>query len=237
MTDAEYLDLCNRAFPYYEINKQYRFYHNAAHAKTVMVNCGLFRGNTPHNPAVELAACWHDTVYYPGIDGNENASAIALLYAARDMGIEKDPMVSEAMDLIKHTKIADHMSAMRIKDPSLAILLDADLSTLAAGYITFCQKQDDILLENFVDPKDLISKRSASANFLGRLMCSRKFIYHTAEGRARCEETARDNITKYIKTYAPTFVIQHSNLINSKRSRGINNEQNQESIRIINTGR
>ena len=215
MKDADYKLLCEKAADYYQMHAQYRYYHNFSHAANVLVQCGFLQSKD--NPALDLAAIWHDAVYYPGSSGNESASAVALYYEARNINEHKNPIVEEAMSLIKGTTIDHHLTKKRVKGDQ-AVLLDADLSSLAADYLEFCFNQDNILKENFVEFSNVKVKRPMSAMFLAKFLTARKFIYHTKEARLKFEDIAKENITKYCTQYYPDF---KSNLINSNITTGL----------------
>lgn len=183
-------------------------YHNFEHAKNV-VAVVKFLMQRPSD-ALLLAALWHDAVYIPRAknDANEYASSAVLNYEfekLRKAGVsdlEDEEMVGAACGMIERTRLSVHLMHIEFwdcqpggKNESSAILLDADLSSLAAPYEVFVQNQRNIILENFAD----VNKAShvASANFLSGLAMVRRKIFHTPIARSAFEDLAQANIERY----------------------------------------
>ena len=183
---THFRDKMSRAKVWYDFG--YRPYHNLDHAKHVLKVCKLICfGNI--SKELEYAAVFHDAVYIPGFFGNEEASAQALIneYPRQDF-------IKTSAELIRRTAITYHLSDTRLYG-DIAVLLDADLSSLAADYATFKQNQINILNENGLDetPENL----GKSSKFLVKIRYVREFIYHTDYGRANFEKSACENIAKF----------------------------------------
>lgn len=181
----------------------YRPYHNFAHVNVVQIYCNRISDN---DPALELAALYHDAIYIPGFYANEDASSDVLGNDAkklRNMGYEiDDAIIKCAQMFISHTTIKDHLIDDSLLDWTTPleqkhhILLDADLSSLSLSWKEFLDNQQNIILENFGNTETDLVKQ---AKFLNQFLSCRKYIYHTKYFRHFHEETARENIKQLIK--------------------------------------
>jgi predicted metal-dependent HD superfamily phosphohydrolase len=187
------------ASDWYNFDSRTKKYHNLHHALDVVK--AVYELTEMPSLALLFAAKWHDAVYVPkaGGDSNERCSSAALnvcYQKQREFESQENMMVIEgAQDLIVNTDVATHLSTERIPQSDLAILLDADLSSLAADWPVFIQNQKDIISENFGTwPKDQL----ASAAFLKQFLTVRTSIYHTDKARELWEADARQNILKYL---------------------------------------
>lgn len=192
--------LIDEARRWYDFNHTIRKYHNWDHANRVANNCLTLTDCNPSN-AVIIAAWWHDAVYVPGAgsDANERCSAAALGMAAKQID-KKNPLtaslkeaVNLAQSLIQYTTIEYHLHDKKIGG-DLAILLDADLGSLADPYIDFMYTQENIVVEAGGNISDYKEK---SAEFLHQFLTCREFIYHTDYAREHWEKAARMNIARY----------------------------------------
>ena len=194
-------DILNAAArSYYDFNEDGRPYHNWDHAVSVIRYVG-----SDANLSVMLAAMWHDAIYIPRGKANEQASSDALTYEWIKNGItEYIPILHAANKLIESTTVDNHLRKDALDPKSdLALLLDADLSSLGAPYDVFVNNQSNIILENGGDPNKMES-RVLCGNFLQAFLTCRPFIYHTDHFRDMFESHANENITKYIATKGST---------------------------------
>jgi predicted metal-dependent HD superfamily phosphohydrolase len=192
------IELTAKAKSYYDIMAEIRFYHNLEHANNVAKAAHTLTNNEP-SLALLIAALWHDAVYFPnaGSDANERCSSAALCNEARkiarsvELSKEVKDSVNKAQDMIEYTSVKNHLYHGRIGG-ELGILLDADLSSLAAPYGKFVENQHNIIRENGGAITAETCKQSAE--FLMHFLTCRKHIYHTEKGRELWEEKARKNI-------------------------------------------
>lgn len=197
--------LSESSLEYYSFGRPYRYYHNIDHITHVIDSSTLIASaETPYcyDVSLLLAAQWHDAVYIPGAGEavNEFASAAALQHTWTRFGITADPRILERAKLmIGNTSIATHLrSENLVGNRSLQILLDADLSSLAADYDDFVDNQAAIIMENNGNPEDKDSRAKCGA-FLTMLANARPYIFHTETGRHWFEAKAHNNIQKYVK--------------------------------------
>lgn len=187
-------ELIERSTKYWSFNP--RTYHNLNHRDQVMYTLIGEMELVTLPGSVILAAAWHDAVYYPGAgaDANERASAAALKQEFMAMNTDHQQhmgTVTEAMRLIGQTAIQVHLTPDHVTDYNLALLLDADLRSLALPYEEFLKNQENIVAENYGQWPD---DRRRAAEFLK--LFTRQFIYHTDAGRRLWEEKARQNIAR-----------------------------------------
>jgi predicted metal-dependent HD superfamily phosphohydrolase len=181
-----------KAFVRYSVNADIRKYHNFGHAMAV-VNQVEILSNGQSSLELVLAALYHDAIYMPGAPGNEEQSAEVLGIDAEEAGISMYA-VERSQDMIRATKISDHMTNKRLIG-SQAILMDADLYSLSVPYSEFVQNQHNIIQEN---GGELVPENfKKSAEFLTKLAYSRDKLYHTDGARYRWEEFAQSNIRKW----------------------------------------
>lgn len=199
MKESNWIFLCNEAAPYYVFNAGGRPYHNGNHAMQVLDNCKLIVGEKMPSDSLMLAALWHDAVYIPGAPNgtNEDASAAALDYAWR-CGMIDEPIeiLTTARHLIGETRVSNHLSSRNIDIVNdLAILLDADLASLAAPYEEFFDNQENIFGENLGFNQEHQAKQR---EFIARFLTCRPNIYHTQRARELWEDAARANIKQFV---------------------------------------
>lgn len=170
-----------------------RFYHTIDHANKVLANCRLLSSTISNS--LQIAAMWHDAVYIPGAEVglNEKMSAAAMRYQARGPAQKQlGFIVDSAAELITRTSIAYHLSTNALSG-ELAVLLDADIQSLAVPYEEFRKNQANIASEYMVE---------VTPAFLQKLVGSRKFLYHTRTGRELWESDAQANIARFTKEYS-----------------------------------
>lgn len=193
--------LMSKAEEYYRHMEKSKFYHNYEHALFVVEMVKKLTTSPSH--ALLLAAMYHDAVYIPkaGSDANERCSAALLenIYdkyrrlELRDHEVNEN-IINHATDLIRNTHVTNHLSSIRLEG-DLAILLDADLSSLAVDYLSFRTNQNRIIIENYgIVERD----NQKSKEFLKQFLTCREFIYHTDKAREIFESQARKNIQQYI---------------------------------------
>lgn len=188
----------NSADSFYNILGGSRKYHSLNHSERVVGTVAKLTGSL--SPELILAAKWHDAIYIPGSKVNEEASADALLYTYKIYETfipNSSEMFQRAADLIRKTTVSHHLVEETRFDGDLALLLDADLVSLADDYDAFIDTQEQILIENKKPKTDL----KDSAEFLCQFQSAREFIYHTERGRELFEKKAQKNIDRIISEY------------------------------------
>lgn len=156
----------------------HRRYHDLAHARQVVAHATDLAGSR----ACLIAAWFHDAVYEPSAADNEERSARLL-----EATLPDDAATAEAARLVRLTATHDPAA----NDVQGQILTDADLAILGAQPDTYDRYAAAVRAEYGHVPED--AWREGRAAVLRRFL-ERPWIYHTAEGRARWEVRARDNV-------------------------------------------
>src|SRR5262245_31364188 len=103
-----------------------RYYHTLEHVARVLETAERLSNHVRELAAVRLAAWYHDAVYDPRANDNEERSAEMARAALNALAIAP-PLVDRVVQLILATKT--HLTDC---DPDAAVLLDADLAILGA---------------------------------------------------------------------------------------------------------
>lgn len=172
-----------------------RHYHNLDHIAALLDLLDRHGDSVRNRDALELAIFFHDAVYVPTRSDNEAASAILARQRLTNLGIDAD-LVAEVERLILATRHGTS-SADAGSDPDLALLLDLDLSILAADRATYTAYAEAIRREYAVVPDAIYrpGRRRILAEFLARPR-----IYATPHLHDLWESTARANLEWEIAT-------------------------------------
>jgi predicted metal-dependent HD superfamily phosphohydrolase len=166
--------------------QEHRAYHNLLHVEDVLLRIEELEPPREHELALALAAWFHDAVYQPDRDDNEERSAYAAYDALEQVG-GSPALIAEVVRLIRLTATHDPDA----DDVAGAVLSDADLAILGAArdrYVTYSKG----IREEYVHvPHD--AYRAGRARVLRRFL-ERPSIYRTDFGRAHWEQSARENI-------------------------------------------
>lgn len=163
-----------------------RFYHNLAHIQQVLGTIEQMRTQAINFPAIQLAAWFHDVIYNPRANDNEERSAE---YAEISLKAVKLPisLIEPVKLLILDTKT--HQA--HPDDIDSQILLDADLAILGASepeYLNYAQA----IHQEYSWMPDKIYK-SGRQHFLQNIL-QRERIYFTELLCIKLEEKARRNM-------------------------------------------
>jgi predicted metal-dependent HD superfamily phosphohydrolase len=166
-------------------SERHRHYHTLQHLRECLAHCDAAATLARHPAEVELALWFHDAVYDPRRDDNEERSAqwAARAVLAAGCGPEVARRV-EALVLATRTHDASD-------DPDTQVVLDIDLAILGAGPARFAQYEGQIRAEYAHVPEAEFRRRRAQllAGFLARPK-----IYSTAAFGAALEQQARSNL-------------------------------------------
>lgn len=196
-TGIDYRQLLNAAK--YQLDEPGRKYHNWDHTLRVHKACRDILGEDGIDESLFLAAFFHDVIYVPGADENEEQSCEHLEWSLRRLGYLSPgpnslaPYVERAQRLIMCTKVYQHLSPSFYSDDPLSyVLLDADLEGFAEpDYEKFAQTQIRIIEERGFQATH--ENRTKSSEFLKKFL-EKPHIYHTKYARDNWEARARHNI-------------------------------------------
>jgi predicted metal-dependent HD superfamily phosphohydrolase len=146
-----------------------------------------------HELALALAAWFHDAVYQPDRDDNEERSAYVAYDALEQAGASPD-LMADVMRLIRLT--ASHSPAP--DDIAGLVLCDADLSILGAPRDKYVQYARDIRQEYVHVP---VTDYHAGRGHVLRTFLNRAHIYQTPFAREQWEAQARSNIAAELSCF------------------------------------
>ena len=164
-----------------------RFYHTWDHVLDCLEK---LRGFADADGAAFLALLFHDAVYVAGRDDNEAKSAAL---ARRTLEPHLPPR--ELADVERMILATQHHALESDDDPRVAVVLDVDLSILGAPWPQYRAYADGVRREYAMPPERFDAARAA---FLSKLLQA-PAIFHTAEGRARWEAAARENVARELR--------------------------------------
>lgn len=164
----------------------HRRYHTATHLRAVLRHLDTLAGHARDATAVELAAWFHDAVYDPTAQDNEERSATLAERLLPPAGVPA-AQIAEVARLVRLT--TDHHPAS--DDPDGAVLCDADLAVLAGAPQEYATYAAEVRQEYGFVPNDAF--REGRAAVLRRLLAL-PHLFHTPHGAAHWERTARYNL-------------------------------------------
>ena len=181
-------NLTNKVF--LEIVKFYsrenRYYHNLLHIQRVLDVANTLRYLANNFPSVEMAAWFHDVIYDPQSNNNEERSAKLASDYLINLNVPQTT-IHHVVSMILHTK--NHHASLENIDSK--ILLDADLSILGAEESEYRAYAQAIRHEYFwlSQAEYQVGRQRVLQDFL-----QRDRIYFTENAFQRFELQARENI-------------------------------------------
>ncbi len=182
-----------------------RVYHTLAHIGHVLKHVDVLAASVPPLPqsqhlALTLAGWFHDVIYDPHRNDNEEQSAHWMTRELQFLRIPT-PIMTQTQHLILTTRSHE----ARADDLPAQILLDADLSILGAPADVYARYATAIRQEYAFVPEDAYhaGRQTVIERFL-----SRPKIFHTPLAVAQLENQARLNLTEEIRTLS-TPLHQH----------------------------
>lgn len=174
----------------------HRAYHNLMHIEDVLLRVEELEPPDEDELALALAAWFHDAVYQPGKDDNEDRSAYVAYDALEQIGA--DPaLIAEVVRLVRLTAQHDPEP----DDRAGQVLSDADLAILAAPRDRYEQYARAIRQEYIQVPE---AEYCAGRVKVLQQFLERPSIFRTEYGREHWEAAARDNIAAEIKELKTT---------------------------------
>jgi predicted metal-dependent HD superfamily phosphohydrolase len=165
----------------------HRHYHTLTHIAQLLQFLEE-HGGASDRDAVSLAILFHDVMYDPASRDNEEESAELAALRLTALGFSA-PLVAKVDRYIRATRHS--LPARQHDDPDLNLLLDLDLSILAASPERYRAYAQAIREEYRAVPQDVYvaGRRAVLEGFLAR-----KQIYLTERLRALWEASARANL-------------------------------------------
>lgn len=181
-------EICSR------YGEEHRSYHGLAHPALLLDALNLVRQHRPkwfahaeQDLTIELAIWTHDIVYDPQASDNEKRSALRAIALAQELGLPKK-VGEQAGKLVIAT---EHIEAPQ--GLAAQIVVDLDLSPLAAPWNVFAQNSLDIRTE-YAHLSDDDFKRGRRNFLLG--MLERPRIFSTDYYLQKSEAAAQANLKR-----------------------------------------
>jgi predicted metal-dependent HD superfamily phosphohydrolase len=173
-----------------QYSEPHRFYHTFQHLRECFSVLGPASHLTHHLAQVQLALWFHDAIYDTRANDNEEQSAHWAEQSLIGEAVESD-VAAEVRKLVLATK---HNVVPQGEDAKLVV--DIDLSILAAAEPRFAEYERQIRQEYDWVPEDVFRRRRA--DILGSLL-NRSSLYSTPWFASRLEEQARKNLSRSLK--------------------------------------
>ena len=168
-------------------SEPHRHYHNIQHIEDCLAELEQVTSQATNITALRLAVWFHDAIYDPRGNDNEEQSARLALKCLEQSASEQKQLVSNLI-LATKTHIANNI-------PDAALLLDIDLSILGKPMARFAEYEAGIRAEYSFVPFPLYAEKRAA---ILRKFLSRQKIFTTASFFNRFEIEARRNLAKSI---------------------------------------
>ncbi|MGH3648467.1 MAG: HD domain-containing protein [Micromonosporaceae bacterium] len=173
-------------------SQPHRHYHDLTHLGTVLAVIDEHADWAEDLPAVRLAAWFHDAVYAPRRDDNEEASAALARSVLRRLRVSPE-RVAEVARLVRLTE----RHHPRPGDRNGELLCDADLSVLAGEPEAYRQYAHRIRREYAHVPDQAF--RAGRVGVLRRLLAL-PALYHVTALAEEWEARARANLSRELAT-------------------------------------
>ncbi len=175
-------------------SQPHRHYHTLRHIAECLAEFDSARHLAGQPVAVELAIWFHDAIYDPRAQDNEEKSA--------DLARQRIAEAGDKPDLCE--AVATLVLATKTHDPSAhadaPLLVDVDLSILGAPSARFLEYEDQIRREyTWVPDATFAAKR---AEILQRFL-ARERIYSTDQFFSKYEQRARTNLQDSVRKLKP----------------------------------
>ena len=172
-----------------------RYYHSWAHIEALLRHFETLKAEFSESDLVLWALYYHDAIYDPAAQDNEEQSAELFRQEAAEHLSPDD--LQFVYDIIIGTKTHELIGAWDTdRQRDMALFLDMDLSILAARDDVFDQYERDVRAEYAFVPEAAF--RAGRSAILQRFL-QRDSIYYTQICRDKWEAAARANLARSIE--------------------------------------
>ncbi|WNH14137.1 hypothetical protein [Thalassobellus suaedae] len=179
-----------------EIEEQYtlkiRHYHNLSHIAAMFNHTKTIKSNITNYDTFLLAIWYHDIIYKPTKNNNEEKSALLAGKRLKSLNFDK-----KRLKTIKNLIISTKKHELILKENNdNSYLLDIDLSILGSDWKTYETYIKNIRKEYAMFPDFIYKKgrKKVLQHFL-----ERKTLYFTEFYKNKFEQQARENLLKEIE--------------------------------------
>ncbi len=174
-----------------------RLYHSLEHIDRCLAEVEITDDvrslSTTQQIVLKLAIWFHDAIYNPTRQDNEERSALVAEASLCSVGV-LSPVTDRVKDLIMATKHTGGIPTNYILEQ---IITDIDLVGLADPYRAFLDTNNFRIRKEFSHLSDEQYRKGHSEFF--RSLMARRTIYYRESFITKYELLARDNITRYLK--------------------------------------
>ena len=174
----------------------HRRYHNQQHIAECLAELDDARSLTKEPDKVEWALWFHDAIYDPRAEDNDEKSAALVKDCLTGAGLRRD-YVEAVCRLVMVTKSHDVGSVMHA-----GVMVDVDLAILGQPEERFCEYEAQIGEEYGWVPRNIFAQKRAA--ILDRFS-ARERIYSTDWFHKKHEERARRNLEMSIRNLKRLF--------------------------------
>jgi predicted metal-dependent HD superfamily phosphohydrolase len=171
-----------------------RFYHTLSHVEDMLAEFETFRASDEFRivdaNVVEMGIWYHDAVYYPGAENNEERSANLFRTVGECSGFAP-AFVQKVIIAILSTKHAEHLN-----DADVRTLCDLDLAILGQPEERFDRYEKQIR-EEYTQVPDNQFRKGRTA--ILKLFLARPSIYATKFFWNKYEDQAQENLKRSIR--------------------------------------
>ncbi|KKN61004.1 hypothetical protein LCGC14_0526290 [marine sediment metagenome] len=180
--------------------ENHRYYHNWNHILDCLRKLNEYSEETGHNDLfTELAIWFHDAIYDPERNDNEEKSAKLFEESWKTLGSKYYDIAESISNFIVQTK--NHPPTCLVSGQAL---YDIDLSILGASDDDFDKYDKQIRAEYSWVPEEIFKQKRAEV--LSKLL-KRKEIYQTKHFYDKYEAQARKNLKRAIEKYGSAIPI------------------------------
>jgi len=171
-------------------------YHSLRHLQECLQLLDRWGRDAAARHEVGIALWFHDAVYDPRRDDNEDKSARWAAKALKPLGVAADG-VRRIGRLVRATRHLAQGAKVRVQRfDGLDLMVDIDLAILGSDRARFEQYERQVRLEYaHVSDEDFARSRAA---FVEALLAARP-LYRTAIARAELESAARENLARSLR--------------------------------------
>lgn len=174
-----------------------RRYHTLRHLQECLQLLERWGKDAAARHEVGIALWFHDAVYEPQRDDNEDKSARWAAKALKDLGVAEDK-VRRIGKLIRATRhVPPSATARAVRVDGLDLMLDIDLAILGSDRARFEEYERQVRLE-YRHVADEAFARSR-ADFVEALLGASP-LYRTEIARSELESSARENLKRSLRT-------------------------------------
>jgi len=169
----------------------HRHYHSLRHLHECLQTLDRWGKDVAARHEVGIALWFHDAVYDPTRDDNENKSARWAVEALKDVGATEDAAqrIGKLIRATRHSSPGAQARATRVG--GLELMLDIDVAILGAERARFDEYECQVRLE-YAHVADESFARSR-ADFVAAML-RRIRVYRTDVAHSELEARARDNL-------------------------------------------